>query len=165
MDFLKNDAMRTEQKIRTELVRLSAGGRLLRLTEAVSGLTLERALDTRQSVVRQKNELLGMFNVALQAAAPNQLYKNMLGKIGAKGSIREIPVSYTHLERLPIVHAAALEVAVGDAEAERVDQVQARAGERAQAADIARVLRDFGAEQHHVEHKKAGTADYADFRR
>jgi len=92
MDFLKNDAMRTEQKIRTELVRLSAGGRLLRLTEAVSGLTLERALDTRQSVVRQKNELLGMFNVAMQAAAPNQLYKNMLGKIGAKGSIREIQV-------------------------------------------------------------------------
>ena len=84
--------MRTEQKIRTELVRLSAGGRLLRLTDTGSGLTLERALDARQPVVRQTKELREMLNVALRAAPSTQFYKNVFGKIGAKSPIREIQV-------------------------------------------------------------------------
>jgi hypothetical protein len=93
MVFLKNNAMRTGQKIRTELIRLSAGGRLLRLTEPGTGLTLERALDSKQPVVWQKQQLLHMFNVALQAASPAQLYKSVFGKTTAKSPVREARVA------------------------------------------------------------------------
>jgi hypothetical protein len=92
MVFLKNNAMRTEQKIRTELVRLSTGGRLLRLTEPGSGLTLERALDAKQPVLRQMKQLLDMLNGALESASQSQFYKGIFGKIGAKSPTGEIPV-------------------------------------------------------------------------
>ena len=65
---------------------------MLRLTETGSGLTLERALDAKQPVVRQKKKLLDMFYVTLQTALPGQFPKNVFGKIGAKGPIKEIQV-------------------------------------------------------------------------
>jgi len=92
MVFLKNNTMRTGQKIRTELIRLSAGGRLLRLTEPGTGLTLEKSLDARQPVLRQKKQLLDMLTVALQSASQSQFYKGIFGKIGAKSPTGEIPV-------------------------------------------------------------------------
>ena len=55
-------------QIQIDLVKLADGGRLLRLTEAQSGLALEKLLDPRQPVVRQKERLLGVFEAALAQA-------------------------------------------------------------------------------------------------
>ncbi len=55
-------------KIQIDLIKLVSGERLLRLTEAQSGLSLEKKLDARQSVVRQKERLLGVFEAALARA-------------------------------------------------------------------------------------------------
>lgn len=55
-------------KIQIDLIKLLSGERLLRLTEAQSGLSLEKMLDARQPVVRQKERLLGVFEAALARA-------------------------------------------------------------------------------------------------
>lgn len=56
-------------KIQIALIKLVSGGRLLRLTEPQSGLSLEKQLDARQPVARQKEQLLGVFESALARAA------------------------------------------------------------------------------------------------
>jgi hypothetical protein len=53
------------QKIQIELVKLKGGERLLRLTEAQSGLSLERKLDSARPVTDQKKQLLSVFEAAL----------------------------------------------------------------------------------------------------
>ena len=55
-------------KIQIDLIKLVSGERLLRLTEPQSGLSLEKKLDARQPVVRQKERLLGVFEAALARA-------------------------------------------------------------------------------------------------
>jgi hypothetical protein len=52
-------------KIQFDLVKLLNGGRILRLTEPQSGLTLEKKLAPTDAVVRQKEKLLRAFEAAL----------------------------------------------------------------------------------------------------
>ncbi len=54
--------------IQIDLIKLVSGERLLRLTEPQSGLALEKKLDAKQPVVRQKERLLGVFEAALARA-------------------------------------------------------------------------------------------------
>ena len=54
--------------IQMELIKLVGGERLLRLTEPMSGLALEKRLDPRKPVVSQKKNLLGVFEAALARA-------------------------------------------------------------------------------------------------
>jgi hypothetical protein len=51
-----------------ELVKLLSGERLLRLTDEKSGLALEKKLDPLQPVLRQKQQLFGVFEAALARA-------------------------------------------------------------------------------------------------
>ena len=62
---MKNRAMIDRTKIQFDLIKLTSGERLLRLTEPQSGLSLEKKLDSQRSVVRQKEQLLGVFEAAL----------------------------------------------------------------------------------------------------
>jgi hypothetical protein len=55
-------------QIQFDLVKLLNGGRLLRLTEPRSGLTLEKKLAPTDAVVRQKEQLLRAFEAALARA-------------------------------------------------------------------------------------------------
>jgi hypothetical protein len=61
--------MADRNKIQIDLIKLVGGDRLLRLTEPESGLTLEKKLDPRTPVVRQKERLLGVFEAALAKAS------------------------------------------------------------------------------------------------
>ena len=54
--------------IQFDLVKLVGGGRILRLTEPQSGLTLEKKLAPADAVVRQKEKLLRVFEAALARA-------------------------------------------------------------------------------------------------
>ena len=65
---MKNEAVIDRSKIQIDLIKLVSGERLLRLTEPQSGLSLEKKLDARQPVVRQKERLLGVFEAALARA-------------------------------------------------------------------------------------------------
>jgi hypothetical protein len=65
MDFGKNGLMVDRAKIQFDLVKLLDGGRLLRLTEPQSGLTLEKKLAPADAVVRQKEQLLQAMDAAL----------------------------------------------------------------------------------------------------
>jgi hypothetical protein len=53
------------EKIQFDLIKLLDGGRLLRLTEPQSGLTLEKNLAPNEAAVRQKENLLRAFEAAL----------------------------------------------------------------------------------------------------
>jgi hypothetical protein len=53
------------QEIQIDLIKLANGGRLLRLSDPASGLSLEKKLDSRQPVVRQKERLRRAFEAAL----------------------------------------------------------------------------------------------------
>ena len=55
-------------KIQIDLIKLIGGERLLRLTEPLSGLSLEKKLDAQLPVARQKERLLGVFEAALARA-------------------------------------------------------------------------------------------------
>lgn len=54
------------RQIQVDLIKLANGDRLLRLSEAASGLSLEKRLDPRHPVVRQKERLLRAFEAALE---------------------------------------------------------------------------------------------------
>jgi hypothetical protein len=56
-------------KIQIDLVKLSNGDRLLRLTEPQSGLALEKKLSPTDPVIRQKETLLRAFEAALARVA------------------------------------------------------------------------------------------------
>ena len=45
------------QELQIDLIKLTTGARLLRLTDARSGLCLEKTLDPQQPVARQKERL------------------------------------------------------------------------------------------------------------
>lgn len=55
-------------KIQIDLIKLAGGERLLRLTESLSGLSLEKRLDPQKPVASQKEKLLGVFDAALARA-------------------------------------------------------------------------------------------------
>ncbi|MBI4028141.1 MAG: hypothetical protein HY360_24365 [Verrucomicrobia bacterium] len=57
--------MPTEKPIQVDLIKLASGERLLRLSEPTSGLCLEKKMDPRQPVVRQKERLMKTFAAAL----------------------------------------------------------------------------------------------------
>ncbi len=57
--------MAARDKIQIDLIKLASGERLLRLTEAESGLSLEKKLDAKLPVVSQKERLLAVFEAAL----------------------------------------------------------------------------------------------------
>ena len=65
MDSVENRIMVDRDKIQFDLVKLMDGGRLLRLTDPRSGLTLEKKLAQADAVVRQKERLLRAFEAAL----------------------------------------------------------------------------------------------------
>ncbi len=58
-----------------------------------------------------------------------------------------------HVGKLVVVEPGALELAVIHGEAERLDQVQARAGVRREADHVAGVRRDLGMDEDDVEHQ------------
>lgn len=60
--------MTNHSDIQMELIKLEGGDRLLRLSDLLSGLALEKKIDPNQPVARQKERLLGVFNVALSQA-------------------------------------------------------------------------------------------------
>ncbi len=55
-------------KIQIDLIKLTGGERLLRLTESQSGLSLEKKLDPKQPIVRQRERLFAAFEAALARA-------------------------------------------------------------------------------------------------
>ena len=55
-------------QIQIDLIKLISGERLLRLTEPLSGLALEKKLDPMQPVVRQRERLFSVFEAALARA-------------------------------------------------------------------------------------------------
>ena len=57
--------MENNRQIQVDLVKLASGERLLRLSEATSGLSLEKRLDPRLPVVHQKERLMRAFEAAL----------------------------------------------------------------------------------------------------
>ncbi|MEI9896316.1 MAG: hypothetical protein WDN28_21240 [Chthoniobacter sp.] len=65
---MKSEAVVDRDKIQIDLIKLSNGERLLRLTDPQSGLSLEKKLLTEQPLVRQKVHLLGVFEAALAQA-------------------------------------------------------------------------------------------------
>ena len=60
--------METPARIHIDLIKLRDGRRLLRLSEAESGLALEKMLDPSKPVVRQKERLFTVFEAALARA-------------------------------------------------------------------------------------------------
>lgn len=52
-------------KIQFDLIKLLDGGRILRLTEPHSGLSLEKKLAPADAIARQKEKLLHAFEAAL----------------------------------------------------------------------------------------------------
>ncbi len=60
--------MINRNKIQIDLIKLAGGERLLRLTESLSGLSLEKKLDPQKPVASQKEKLLGVFEAALARA-------------------------------------------------------------------------------------------------
>ena len=60
--------MADPDKIQIDLIKLSEGGRLLRLTDPKSGLALERKLDAALPVNQQKQQLLRVFDAVLSRA-------------------------------------------------------------------------------------------------
>ena len=56
--------MVSRDQIQIDLIKLISGERLLRLTEPLSGLALEKKLDPQQPVVRQRERLFSVFEAA-----------------------------------------------------------------------------------------------------
>jgi len=54
--------------IQFDLIKLLNGGRILRMAEPQSGLSLEKKLARADAVVRQKEKLLAVFEAALARA-------------------------------------------------------------------------------------------------
>ncbi len=51
--------------MRMDLIKFASGDRLLRIGEVGSGLCLEKKLDCGQPIVKEKEKLLKVFEVAL----------------------------------------------------------------------------------------------------
>ena len=64
---------------------------------------------------------------------------------------------HRHTRQLVIVEAGAPELFVFHREAERLDEVQPRAGVGGEADDVARVGRDLGVDENDVKHRAASS--------
>jgi hypothetical protein len=64
-DFEENEFVVDRDKIQFDLIKLANGGRILRLTEPQSGLSLEKKLAPADAVVRQKEKLFRAFEAVL----------------------------------------------------------------------------------------------------
>ena len=62
---MKIKPMFDRKNVQIDIIKLADGARLLRLTEPISGLALEKKLDPSQPVVRQKDRLLSALEAAL----------------------------------------------------------------------------------------------------
>jgi hypothetical protein len=62
------EIMLGRDKIQMDLIKLASGERLLYLADAQSRLSLEKKLDSKQSVAAQKERLLSAFEAALARA-------------------------------------------------------------------------------------------------
>ena len=56
------------------------------------------------------------------------------------------------LDQMPVVQPRALDGAVGNVEAERLDEVQPRTGRGSGARDVAAILRDLRLNEHDIQH-------------
>ena len=56
------------EKAQIDLIKLTDGARLLRFTDARSGLSLERKLDPSRSIAEQKRQLGDVFQAAVARA-------------------------------------------------------------------------------------------------
>jgi len=68
MDLGNNNCMVDRTTIQFDLIKLVGGGRILRLWEPQSGLSLEKRLAAGDAVIRQKERLLQVFEAALARA-------------------------------------------------------------------------------------------------
>jgi hypothetical protein len=57
--------MSRAEDIEIEIIKLLEGGRVLRLIDPASGLSLQRVLDPDQAVLLQKERLMSVFQAAL----------------------------------------------------------------------------------------------------
>ena len=55
-------------KVQIDLIKLAEGGRLLRVTEPQSGLSLERKVDNKRPIHDQKRQLIEIFEATLARA-------------------------------------------------------------------------------------------------
>jgi hypothetical protein len=60
--------MLDRSKIQIDLIKLAEGGRLLRVSESQSGLSLERKIDNKRPVYDQKRQLIEIFEATLARA-------------------------------------------------------------------------------------------------
>jgi len=60
--------MTDHDRIQFDLVKLLNGERILRLTDPLSGLSLEKKLSPGEAIVRQKGRLLEIFQATLATA-------------------------------------------------------------------------------------------------
>lgn len=60
--------MTQRKDIHMDLIELVGGERVLRLSDAGSGLSLEKMLDPKQPVARQEERVVGVFEAALARA-------------------------------------------------------------------------------------------------
>ncbi len=60
--------MSQNDETRVDLIKLAAGGRLLRFTDLRSGVSVERKLDDGRSVAEQKSQLSEVFQAAVAQA-------------------------------------------------------------------------------------------------
>ena len=60
--------MLDRSEIQIDLIKLVEGGRLLRVSEPQSGLSLERKIDNKRPVHDQKRELIEIFEATLARA-------------------------------------------------------------------------------------------------
>ena len=65
---MNNRGMVNRKKIEMDLIKLAGGGRLLRLTDSQSGLSLEKKINPKQPVFRQQQQMWGVFEAALARA-------------------------------------------------------------------------------------------------
>jgi hypothetical protein len=64
-------SMSRRHEIQAELITLDTGDRLLRLSDISTGLVLEKKIDPAQSLARQRDRLLGVFDAALAHSRSN----------------------------------------------------------------------------------------------
>jgi hypothetical protein len=68
MASVNNKGMLDPEKVQIDLIKLANGVRLLRFTDAASGLSVERKLDASRPVTEQKRQLGEVFQAAVARA-------------------------------------------------------------------------------------------------
>jgi hypothetical protein len=120
---------------------------VLRLSERSAALAC--GMVTRQASPISSCSQAGAPSPSLPKTSPSSSAKARRHRARPKcGPIRVL----VDVERSPVIHARTAKVAVVDLEPERPDEMQPRAGERTQAANIASVLWDLRREKCYMKH-------------